>query len=376
MAETSVNIDRLSNVTISALKSYLGQYGYVKREPWGEYLDRFSRKAGAREQNVFVPTIRSIRDYERRVYDALKELAIFREIPVNRIMAEVANYGYEILRIKVNEGRDQPDIPYDTAIDLLQGGFALVDSSAVLSTAGHHSSFIQGRRSELVRRYLDNVRVGQTEVGSFVLTLLLPTAVEAQSLELSENEADSFGANVAGTLSQALKAAERSTRPSQASVDHLIAKGLTANFSRALSSMLKVAGDLSIGVAHPATVREASKSTIVRFSGSDVGHFARLEQRLKPEADVRRLEVVGTIEELREPSGKSSGTIGLRCSVDGEERSVRIKFTRDQRPVVIEALERKSEVLLAASGLLVEKSGRSILDEASSFRILQRGPLA
>lgn len=376
MTESFVNVERLSSVTIPALKSYLGQHGYLRREAWGEYLDRFSRKAEGCEQNIFVPTIRSLRDYERRVFDALQELAIFREISVNRIMAEVANYGYEVLRIKVNEGRDQPDIPYDTAIDLLRGGFALVDSSAVLTTAGHHSSYIQGRRSELVRQYLDKVRVGQTEVGSFVLTLLLPTAVEDQSLELPEEEAGSFGSNVADTLSQALKAAERSTRPSRASVDNLIANGLTANFSRALSSMLKVAGDLSIGVAHPTAGRDDKKNTVARFSSSDVSHFARLEQRLKPEVDVRRLDVAGTIEELREPNGKSSGTIGLRCSVDGEERSVRMKFTRDQRPIIIEALERKSEVFLAANGLLIEKSGRFKLDEVKSFTIMKRGELA
>jgi hypothetical protein len=367
----------LSSVRISAVRAYLRSNGYIYREHWGKYLDRYSRKARSREDNVLIPTEIGISDYERRLAEALETLARQLERPFSTLLRDVVNSGYEVVRIRVNEGEEESTVAYDTTIDLLRGGFALIDASAVLAVAQERLPIIRGRRPDVVRRYLDEVRVGQTEVGSFVLTLLMPVGVNSAGLDLPASISDGFGTRVSETFSGSLKAAEEAVRAERIQSNRaLIERGVTANFSRGIARIIQSAGGVSISLAQLGAGQGISKRVQSRFSPNDYARLCDIEERLTPRGDSEPFTVTGTVTEFHEPRGKSNGSIVVNCLVHGEMRQVRMKFERPDRAAVVQAIESKAHVFLEVDGDLTSKGGHLHLERAGDFRTVPRGPLA
>jgi hypothetical protein len=353
----------IGDLQLTAIRAFLRANGYTYRERWGGYLERFSRKMRSREENVLIPSQRDISDFERRVAEALDALSRQLEIPYDTLIRNVANSNYEIIRIRVNEGNDQNTIPYDTTMDLLKGGFALIDSSAALTVSHEHLPIIRGRRPDVVRRYLDDVRVGQTEVGSFVLTLLMPMGVDMSGLELPAHLGEGFGSRVSETFASSLTAAEEAVRaPRPLPNRTLINNGVTANFSGGIARMLEAVGDVSIGLSKFAGAQNLSKGQTSRFSSADAEKLRDIEQRLTPK-------------ENEEPF-TATGTIVVNCDVHGEQRQVRTRFERGDRPTVVHAIEQKAQVFVEIDGYLISKSGHFQLERPTNFRTVPRGPLA
>jgi hypothetical protein len=307
--------------------------------------------------------------------EVIDALSLQLETPPSALLKQIANSGYEVVRIAANPGEQSSTISYDAAIDLLKGGFALIDSSAAVTVADEAVRVVRGRRKDAVRRYLDGVRVGQTEVGSFVLTLLMPLNVE-DAFALPEAVADSFGRKVAQRMASALRATEQVIHKENFAIRDMIQQGVTANFSGGIARMIEAVGNVSVGIAAAVDNRKAARYPITRFEKANLGTLRELERRLTPKEEREPVTVVGTVTEFREPRSKSSGSILLSAEVYGQERPIRLQFTREQRAIVLEAIERKSDVFLQVSGDLAPKRGHYHLDEARDFELVRRGPLA
>ena len=369
--------NRVHSVQIGALKAFLNSRGYALREPWGRYLERYSRKRGGREDNVLVPTERKISDFDRRLAEAIDALARQLLLSTDELLREISNSGYEIVKIRVNEGEAESTIPYDTTVDLLKGGFALIDSAAVTAVSHERLSIVRGRRPDVVRRYLDDVRVGQTEVGSFVLTLLMPIGIDASGLDLAPTFVDEFGSRVSRSFSSALQTAEEAVQAKRIVANRtLVENGVTANFSGAIATILESAGSVSIGLTRVGRPKQAAELILSRFAAEDSARLREMETRLKPIGSAEPFTVTGTITEFREPKGRGGGSISVMCDVHGEVRQVRLKFERQDRHVVVHAIERKSDLFLEVDGSLVAKGAQMRLEEPLYFRTVPRGPLA
>ena len=376
MADSVSSLAVLQSVRLPSLRAFLANRGYKFRERWGAYLDRFSRKIGSREQNVIIPNVRDIKDFDQRLLDAFDALSRQLKTTVSELVREVVNSGYQIVRIKANEGDQSSTLGYDAAIDLLRGGFALIDSSAVVATADYSVSIVRGRRPDAVRRYLDAIRVGQTEVGSFVLTLLMPIGIEAGTMDLPGTVSEGFGSKVSERLVGALQAAELAVRKGELRTKRaMVERGLTSNFSAGIARMIEAVGDVTISLAPATDARRLPQFTASKFLASDLLAFREIERRLTPAEERKPFSLAGTITEFREPRGKTSGTIVLTSEIYGEARPVRLRFGRSERLTIIEALERKAELLLSVEGDLIARGGHFSLEEPRDFRLVPRGLL-
>ncbi|WP_152569599.1 MULTISPECIES: hypothetical protein [Sphingomonas] len=376
MERLNRDISANTDISLSSLKAYLENSGYKRREQWGSFLERFSRKRAGREDNVLLPTQSELVDYEKRVSDLVDALSRQLKLPTPLLLKQIANAGYEVVRIIANEGETQSTLAYDAAIDLLRGGYALIDSSAVVAISSNDLRTIRGRRPDIVRRYLDGVRVGQTEVGSFVMTLLMPVAADGVALDLPPTVADRFGTKVAERMSSALGGTHSAVRSGEMTIAELTAKGITANFSAGLARMVEAVGDVTLSIAPTLRDNKQLRPTLSTFHYDDVKRLRQIEHQLTPPEHQREMSLSGTVINISEPRGKVSGVIVLKSEVFGEERPVRIKYDRSDRSTIMEAMARKSDVYLAVDGSLTSRGGHYRLDEPHDFRIVGRGSLA
>lgn len=361
------------DIRLESLEDFLLAHRYVFRERWGEYLNRYSRKPYGREESVFVPTTIDIADFSRRSEDLVSTLSIQLKLSPALVLKSIANAGYESIRIIANEGEHSNTLSYDAAIDLLQGGFALIDSSAVLALSDDSPRLIRGRRPDVVRSYLNSVRVGQTEVGSFVLTLLMPIgARNIHETFAAAEDAEIFGSRVALKVSRALEAAHEAVSGKMALRGDLHLRGLTANFSGGLARMVEAVGNVAVSVEPPKRRKATLRRSLVRFTRNDAVSLRQIQRELTPAEERHPLRIVGTVTEFKEPKGKVSGTIVVSATIFGENRPVRIKYNRNDRETVLKALERKGEFDLEVAGELIRRGGHFVLQDSIEFSLIPK----
>ena len=366
----------LRTIPAEALSSYARALGYVYREDWGKFLGRFSKKRSGSEFEVLIPKTSSISDYERRVYAFVVDISEYEQKSFPEVIREIANTDYQIVRIVANEGSHENTLSFDAAIDLLRNGMVLIDASATVAVNGPIVGRIRGRRPDVVRRYLDKVRMGQTEVGSFVVNLLMPTMISADELGLPESEAAGMGASVAERFRNALEVASTiGTAKSHVSEEHAMEMGLTANFSDGLIEIIKAADSVSVGVGPHTTSTGRRKAYVRRFKRENVENLQEVSTKLSPIERLNGVDLMGTITSITENSKKSSGHFIIEAKNQFDGRSIRIPFTRRERSTVVDGLKEKSEVQVRIFGDLVDKSGHLKMENVKNIVLEPRGTL-
>lgn len=363
-------------ITAESLSRYARALGYFYREGWGKYLDRYSKKRSGAEYDLLIPNTSEISDYERRVYALIVDISEYEGKSQPEILREIANSEYQIVRIVANEGSHENTLSFDSAIDLLTNGMVLIDASATVAINGPTVGKIRGRRPDVVRKYLDQVRVGQTEVGSFVVNLLMPTMISSDELGLPESEAAGMGASVAERFRNALEIASRIGRSeTRISEEFALERGLTANFSNGLINMIHAADNISVGVGPHITKSGRRKSYVREFKKESVEGLKELSQKLSPIQKSLGLKILGTITNITENPNKASGHFVIEASGDFAGRSVRVPFTRNERNTVFQGLHDKAEFQVQILGDLVDKSGHLKMENVKEITLEGRGTL-
>ncbi|GAB7551016.1 hypothetical protein NRB_05120 [Novosphingobium sp. 11B] len=306
------------------------------------------------------------------------ELAQFLEISPESVLREVLNFEYQVVKINANEGNEDHTLNFDAAIDLLQNGMKLIDSSATVSITGDFVPIIRGRRPDAVKKYLDRVRVGQTEVGSFVLTLLMPIGVDPNELGLEQSQNAGIGSAIAQNFSNALRAAESVASNITSMEDRaLIGNGITANFMQGLSRMIEVVDSLKIGIV---AVRPDKKrprySKEVRFTHDSLELLKTVERRLTPAHEKSIVTVSGVITQLIEHKKRHSGNVVIEAEVYGAFHSIRVPFDKDNRDILFDAFHRKDMLEVVVSGSISDNNGKYRLDSPHGFQLRAKARLA
>lgn len=138
------------------------------------------KKEGFFEQ-VTIPLDKILRDYKNAMYDAICKIAYVEKKSVEQLMLYLLNPNTDILKIRLDKKEvESGNIMLDDAIQLFDNAKKLIAATAldVINPKKVH----YGRIDEPVQKFLSQCRFGQTEIGSYVVSVACPFA------ELSETE--------------------------------------------------------------------------------------------------------------------------------------------------------------------------------------------
>ncbi|WP_303821650.1 hypothetical protein [Ruminococcus flavefaciens] len=130
---------------------------------------------------VMVPMNKSFSDYKRVMYDVVKNIAYFEEKSLEQVMLYLLNPNTDILKIRLEKGSiEAGNILFDDAIKLYDNAKKLLAATALDIINPKKIHF--GRIDDTIQSFLNHCRFGQTEIGSYVVSVVCPFA------ELSEEE--------------------------------------------------------------------------------------------------------------------------------------------------------------------------------------------
>lgn len=316
------------------------------------------------------------RDYVLRISDALSTLEIVEQRSQLEILRDIGTISSDLIRIKPTTSRlSNSGIP-------IQDGVALIEQArdmmlaAACATVTHRPVF-HTKKPTVATDYLRKVHLGQTEQGSFVVTIEspVPPVLKAQQSQLPTMEEDPFARKVTKKLAESLRAVREAAGRSAATGDlepftQAVRFGVSANLCDALSGLQENIGSRSLQIQISwAPVREMREElpSAVTISDDVVILMREASRRFKELGPPEEVEIEGFVNTLHRPEGAERGRITMATVTDGVLHKVTMELDKPEYDKAIEA--HKQERSISCTGVLTKEGRGFVLSDPRDFRV-------
>ncbi|HEX3555868.1 MAG TPA: hypothetical protein VIA62_21845 [Thermoanaerobaculia bacterium] len=356
------------------MAAYLRTHGWQEIQKESGRYSIWSRSGGPRGPQILLPLRRDFEDYAIRASQVLAAIEQVEDRSQLEILRDISTIFADVIRIrsKHDQLRDG-SVPLDGGVALTRASRDLLLAAACATISA--KPFFTTRKPDDALRYVEGLRMGQTEQGSFVLTIQSPVTPDLQGDLLPEQDSDPFERKVTKTLMRALaslgdaaeqSAATGSIKPFEDAV-HL---GVSANLCDALANLQEETAAESVEVrmswapVRPMEEPEIRASVVVPQEVMPlIREASRVFRDFTPQEDV---EIDGLVTVLKREDD-SEGIVTITGWVEGRPRKIRVFLSGSDYDRAIEA--HRLRALVHCEGNLI-KEGRSYrLQEPHDFSI-------
>lgn len=350
----------LEAISPTALRAYLVSEGWNQFEAFGEFSAVYTRSEPGKELIVPVSTV--IGDYASAVGDALHFLATFENRDELAIYGDLVRADRDVIRVRAPEADDDGSIGIDPGVELVQHARDLV-ASAACAAVEPRSSYHLGKVQK-AEDFMRRVRLGQTEQGSFVVTLLAPippSLSEPSQLSMWPHlEQDPFERQATRILAQSLHSArdaivETNKGNGLKAFVSAVPRGVSANLCEALASIIdrSAGADVSVTWARTRpTPMPRDRITFGRSDGEILTEAARQFRLREPRRDER---ILGYVTDLHRAEDDVDGRVTVKTIIDGRLRSLGMILPKAEYEIAVEANVSRTPITLIGD---LEPDGR------------------
>lgn len=339
----------LEAINPSALRAYLEFQGWQKAEPYGQFSEVYT-SAG---KELIIPVSKTIADYASAIGSALQFIAKVESRDDLAIYVDLIQADRDVIRVRAPEADDDGSIGVDPGVEIVQDArnlIAAAASAALDPRRAYHVGKIQK-----VDEYMRRVRLGQTEHGSFVVTLLAPmppALSEAKQTSLWPSlEQEPYERQVTRVLTEALHSAHAALVESNRghgieAFSNAVSKGVSANLCEAVASIVDQANGADVSVTwartRPAPTRR-EQIVFDRADGEILREVARQFRLREPRRDER---IIGYVIDLHREEDESAGRITIKALIDKKIRSLFIDLSPMDYNIALEAHKKQAPITL------------------------------
>ncbi len=349
---------------------------YVRSTGWS-YLGNYAKEAsvfGKDGHSLLVPLASDFADFWRRMQEIVSDLAKFERRSQDSILRDLAYASSDVFRIRLeNPLFEDGEVTLDQGILLFDNAQKMVHAAArsAISPKAYHLA----RAGTQAEDFLKTVKLGQTEIGSYILTIVFP--VTPDLLDGQEIEAAlPFERKVTKSLASGLNSLEGAVRSQVArpSLDpflQAIEYGVSANLCEALSNI----GERTEGSTVDTQMTWARNrptpevNTKARFLGGDFSYLRSAAGRLKEQDWDDVILISGPVTRIESEKVLFGGEVFIYASVAESPRRVKVTLNQDQYRQANEAHLAGQNIEI---GGRIQKSGRYLtIESPTSFSVLK-----
>lgn len=369
--------EALARLSLVDVRSYLASQGWAAEGRYGDVATVFRKTdLTGRAYEILLPLKQEFRDYADRMADIAAILSDVENRPQLAVYADLIKSGFDVVRFRALDA----DVAGTIA---LENGVALYDHARDLVAAAANAAIkpkraYRGNSSERAKDYLNSLRLGQTEIGSYVLTVLspVPPSLESDQLpllpELGVGD-DPFPRQVVRKLAQALHATKRAAVEAAATgkmepFEEVVEAGVSANLCEAIARLVDKGNGVDISVSW-SRVRAAPELTSTHSFNRDnarvLSEAAVTFRDREPQADAT---VEGFVVGLHREQNEFDGKAKIRGFVDGSVRTLTAQFILPDYRKVVEAHEKKLRVRV--DGDIVKRGQFHYIENARNLMVM------
>jgi hypothetical protein len=325
---------------------------------------------------VLLPLDRSFRDYALRMAELLATLELVEQRPQAAILRDISTTFADVIRI-----RSQHEGSRDGSLSLA-GGVSLVENARDLLLAAacatvSKRAYFPTRKPDAAIHYVEKLRMGQTERGSYVMTIQSPVPPALQGDLFSEEDlpesSEPFERRVSKTLMRAIAALREAADESAATGDirpfrEAVPLGVSANLCDALVGLQEGTDSdwLEVGISWAPARRMAEEAirTCVRIPREVSPVLQEAGRVFKQVVSFEDLTLQGFVTDLHRADSRM-GTITVSAVVEDRFRKVRIDLDPADYDLAITA--HRERLPIACEGDLVREGKGYVLKSPRSF---------
>jgi hypothetical protein len=372
--------DQVESLRTRDVQLYLVSRGWVTDEAESSPVASIYRDPAVADAEVELPLRRDLGDYTLRMADLVQTLAIIEKRPLLEILNDLSGPPSDVLRLRVSAPEATlGNLPLDEAIQLLRGGRDMLLSAACSVT--RPQAFHPEKSLKQASDFIKECRLGQTERGSFVATIIAPVPPAFRQTALfQDGEANEpFARRVTTRLMNSLNIVDRAVKTAQLDpILNGVEEGVSANLCEAVAAMMPP-GDQSRVDIRMSWSRSRPKMPegvpqAITFSQADFPILEEAGRRLRERATPRRERFAGKVFSLQ--SGIASlfedlvGKIVIRTEIGGQSARVKVVLNRDNYKLACDA--HRDEKRVAVTGVIHHDIKVRVyeLSEPSDFAVL------
>jgi len=370
--------ERLNPVDVA---SYLRAEGWKQVENQPDRLIVWSSQIDGEKIELLLPLRRTLGDYVLRMSEAVTTLAAKEGRSQLEILSDLQTASADVVRIKLRL------VASMNGSILLDQGAALVENAREMMFAGacadvQRKPYYSRPGPEEANRFMRGLRMGQTEWGSYVLTVHSPVSPSLTSLSADQfvDLDPPFERRAINQLAVALAALREATdqalcRPNADLFQKSISAGVSANLCSAIVGMSgadarphsEVRISFTYARSRPA---DASIPREIVIPDDHVGIANEAARIFRASAPPEETEICGAVVQLKgeEQSGTAAGPVTVMAFVDGRPRRVQINLDREGHRLALLACEQGAEI--ACTGDLVKHGNSWELKNPKGFSIV------
>jgi hypothetical protein len=358
--------------------AYLRSAGWRPVDRIGDKGTVWTRAGASGEDlEILLPLRADLRDFTARMADVLTTLAAGEDRSQLDILRDISCASADVVRLEL-----QGPAVIDQSLALPQGVLAFARAHELMLSAA--CAAVEPRPVYATRKpaqaveYVSRLRLGQTEAGSYVVSILSPVA---PSLDQGAGPGaggeveDPFERRVTTTLARAsaaaLDAAEvaGSTGSLQPFVD-ASRLGVSANLCDAIAGLVTESGAESLAIRlrwSPSRAAPAEAPSRVVFARDAVGVVREASRIFRETTPREEFELQGMVVALQRDEGAASGTVTIAALVDGALRKVRVALGAEAYGAAIRA--HQEELRVRCLGRLTKEGRSLVLREAHGLEV-------
>ncbi|MBF0628149.1 MAG: hypothetical protein HQL91_07995 [Magnetococcales bacterium] len=316
------------------------------------------------EYEILLPLQREYRDFALRMSETLQLLEDVEQRSQLMIFNDLLTTGADVIRIRlVDPALADGSIPIDEHAKIAQQAREMM-LSAACSTI-QPKAVLPTRRPTQAMDYMKGVRIGQSERGSYILTIHSRVAPLLRSGQGVLDVEEPFPRQVVGRLSIALHAMQRAAEQAAVSEDlqsfsDAISEGVSANLCDAVTGLAGGGDeharrvDISFSWSRNRPLVQ-EMPTMVSFQEDRMPFIAEAGRLLRESSPLEDCDLQGPVVKLERHEGQEKGRVTILGFVDEKPRKISMLLEEQDYQVAIDA--HKKEQTISCSGTL-KKVGR------------------
>lgn len=331
--------DALLAVSPVALSAYARAEGWSKAEAYGDFSDIYVAD-GLPE--IILPRTENLGDYADVVSTLIGIFARVADVDELTLYRNLVTADRDAIRMRAADS-DDGTVSMIDGVDFVRGASEII-LAAACSYHRPQPLFRAGANRE-AREYLRQMRLGQTEQGSYVVTLLSPVVPPPMQLTLDlgpeELPDDALERRITKHLASSLKAARRAIEGTVGGESDAFAevvdKGVSANLCEALDRMIMPFSTMDVSFVWARTRPMSSAREVIRFSNDDAPILREAARALRQRGPRHDESLVGFVNILNRTEDQEEGKIRLKAEIDGQMHSVNAVLDQSEYARAIQA---------------------------------------
>ena len=341
--------DALFAVSPVALSAYARSAGWVKADTFGDHSDVYAAD-GLPE--IVLPRTQNLGDYASvtsKLIEVFARVADTDEVSLYRALVTADR---DVIRVRA-VGDYDGSVTMSDGINLVGGARDMLLAAAC--SLHHPRPLYRAGANRDASDYLDRVRLGQTEQGSFVVTLLspvVPPPTQPPLLPDSSYDDVPIERRVTRRLAEALlatrNATERAVGGDTDAFTEAVNHGASANLCEALAQLVEPFPSLDVSLVWSYTLPQKTPLEVFRFAQDDAPILSEAARSFRNRAPIMDERLFGFVHRLKREESEIAGAITLRVSIDEKPESVTAILNQSDYDLAIRA--HQDRALVVAEG--------------------------